>query len=88
MDPNKPGPRIALTLELTRKENDLLEAGARRDKRTREAQARWLIETYGTGFFVYTEAGAESRALLRETEEEIHYPDSVSVNTSRAGDKE
>jgi hypothetical protein len=85
---DKQGPGIPLTLELSRRENDLLHLAAKKDKRDPRAQVRWLIEAYGLGLLRYSEEGASTRTLLRVTEEEVHYPDSVSVNTSRAVDKE
>lgn len=86
--PEKNGPGIPLNLELTRLEHDLLMLGAKKDKRDPRAQVRWLIETYGLGLFLFTEVGADSRKLLRATEAEIHYPDSVSVSRSPIADKE
>jgi hypothetical protein len=88
MSPEKQGPGIPLSVELTRKEHDLLLLSARKNKRTPEAQVRWLIEMDGLGFLPFTMEGAASRSLLRASEAEIHYPDSVSVSASRVVDKE
>lgn len=86
--PDKQGPGIPLNVELTRKEHDLLALASKKDKRDPRAQVRWLIEAYGLGLLVYSEEGSETRTLLRASEEEVHYPDSVSVSTSRVVDKE
>jgi hypothetical protein len=88
VSPEKQGPGIPLNVELTRKEHDLLILAAKKDKRDPSSQARWLIEAYGLGLLKFTEEGAESRKLLRASESEIHYPDSVSVSASRVVDKE
>lgn len=85
---DKQGPGIPLNVELTRKEHDLLMLGSKKDKREPRAQVRWLIEAYGLGLLKYSEEGADSRSLLREDGAEVHYPDSVSVSTSRVADKE
>jgi hypothetical protein len=77
-----------LSLDLTRKEHDLLMLSAHKNKRTPEAQVRWLIEMDGLGFLPYTIEGAASRSLLRGTESEVRYSDSVSVEISPAFDKE
>ena len=84
----KQGPGIPLSIELSRKEHDLLLLAARKDKRDPQAQVRWLIEAYGTGFLRFSEEGAEARTLLRASESEVHYPESVSVSTSQVGGKE
>ena len=84
----KQGPGIPLSIDLTRKENDLLILSARKDKRDPRAQVRWLIEAYGLGLLKYSEEGSEARTLLRATESEVHYPDSVSVTTSPIADKD
>lgn len=85
---SKPSHGIHIELELSRKEYDLLLLACRKDKREIPAQIKWLVESYGMGFLPYTEEGSESRKLLRAGEAEIHYPDSISVSTSRAADKE
>ena len=87
-DSSKQGPGIPLSGELSRKEFDLLTLAARKDKREPWAQVRWLIENYGLGLLRFSEDGAEVRSLLRASESEVHYPDSVSVSTSRVVDKE
>lgn len=84
----KPTSGIPVTIELTRKEHDLLMLGARKWKQTPQEHVRWLIETSGLGFFIYSEEGAATRSLFRASETEIHYPDSVSVSKSQAADKE
>ena len=88
MPVEKQGPGIAITVELTRKENDLLLLAAKKDKRDPRAQMRWLIEAYGLGLLRFSEEGAASRSLLRGGEAEVHYPDSVSVSASRVDDKD
>ena len=88
MNPEKQGPGIPLNIELTRKEHDLLQLAARKDKRDPRAEVRWLIEAYGLGLLRYSEEGATTRTLLRTHETEVHYPDSVSVSTSPIDDKD
>ena len=60
--PDKQGPGIPFTCELTRKEHDLLALASRKDKRQPQAQVRWLIEAYGLGLLKYSEEGAEAYA--------------------------
>ncbi len=79
---------VPLSLELTRKESDLLKLAARKDKRDERSQVRWLIEAYGTGLLVYEEEGAAARTLLRATQKEVHYPDSVFASTPQDDDTE
>lgn len=88
MSSEKQGPGIPLSIELTRKEHDLLALAAKKDKREPQAQVRWLIEAYGLGLLRFSEEGAGSRTLLHANEGEVHYPDTVSVSTSRVADKE
>lgn len=83
------GPGIPLSAELTRFESDALNAGAKKWNQTREAHVKWLIKAEALGLLIYSEEGAESRKLLRESESStVHYPDSVSVSVSRADEKE
>ena len=78
---------IPIEIDLTRKEFDLLALAAHHDKRDEKAEVRWLIENYALGKLRFMEEGSEARSLLRGTESEVRYPDSVAVETSRGPDK-